>query len=93
MTAKSMQRASFETEVRSYERADRTGDRRFPCPSGLAVLREQGNLLPQGALARVVNEVSDAVVGMGPIEFLFKDPDVSEVTRANAPTWSYSRTR
>jgi pilus assembly protein CpaF len=27
----------------------------------------------------VVNEVSDAVVGMGPIEFLLKDPDVTEV--------------
>ncbi|HEX6330897.1 MAG TPA: CpaF family protein [Actinomycetota bacterium] len=45
----------------------------------LAVLREQGHILPQGALARVVNEVSDAVVGMGPIEFLLKDPDVTEV--------------
>jgi len=27
----------------------------------------------------VVNEVSDAVVGLGPIEFLLKDPDVTEV--------------
>jgi pilus assembly protein CpaF len=45
----------------------------------LAVLREQGHILPQGSLARVVNEVSDAVVGMGPIEFLLKDPDVTEV--------------
>ncbi len=45
----------------------------------LAVLREQGHILPQGVLAKVVNEVSDAVVGMGPIEFLLKDPDVTEV--------------
>jgi len=45
----------------------------------LAVLREQGHILPQGALAKVVNEVSDAVVGMGPIEYLLKDPDVTEV--------------
>ncbi|MGH2591160.1 MAG: CpaF family protein, partial [Actinomycetota bacterium] len=45
----------------------------------LAVLREDGHILPQGALAKVVNEVSDAVVGMGPIEFLLKDPDVTEV--------------
>ena len=45
----------------------------------LAVLREEGHILPQGALARVVNEVSDAVVGMGPVEFLLKDPDVTEV--------------
>jgi pilus assembly protein CpaF len=36
-------------------------------------------MLPQSALADVVNAVSDAVVGMGPIEFLLKDPDVTEV--------------
>jgi pilus assembly protein CpaF len=45
----------------------------------LAILREQGHILPQSALTRVVNEVSDAVVGLGPIEFLLKDPDVTEV--------------
>jgi pilus assembly protein CpaF len=45
----------------------------------LAILREEGHILPQRSLARVVNEVSDAVVGLGPIEFLLKDPDVSEV--------------
>jgi len=45
----------------------------------LALLREQGHMLPQNALARVVNEVSDAVVGMGPLEFLLKDPEVTEV--------------
>jgi len=45
----------------------------------LALLREQGHMLPQQALARVVNEVSDAVVGMGPLEFLLKDPEVTEV--------------
>jgi pilus assembly protein CpaF len=43
------------------------------------VLRESGALLPQRELARVVNEVSDEVVGFGPIEFLLKDPDVTEV--------------
>jgi len=36
-------------------------------------------MLPQSALADVVNAVSDAVVGMGPIEFLLKDPEVTEV--------------
>jgi pilus assembly protein CpaF len=36
-------------------------------------------MLPQNALADVVNAVSDAVVGMGPIEFLLKDPEVTEV--------------
>ena len=45
----------------------------------LAIMRDEGHILPQGALARVVNEVSDAVVGLGPIEFLLKDPDVTEV--------------
>jgi pilus assembly protein CpaF len=45
----------------------------------LAVLREEGHILAGSALARMVNEVSDAVVGMGPIEFLLKDPDVTEV--------------
>jgi Flp pilus assembly CpaF family ATPase len=35
-------------------------------------------MLPQNALADVVNAVSDAVVGMGPIEFLLKDPEVTE---------------
>jgi pilus assembly protein CpaF len=45
----------------------------------LAVLREDGYILPRSALARLVNEVSDAVVGMGPIEFLLMDPDVTEV--------------
>jgi pilus assembly protein CpaF len=45
----------------------------------MSLLREQGHMLPQSALAEVVNAVSDVVVGMGPIEFLLKDPDVTEV--------------
>jgi len=44
----------------------------------LSLLREQGHMLPQSALADVVNAVSDAVVGMGPIEFLLKDPEITE---------------
>jgi pilus assembly protein CpaF len=44
----------------------------------LSVLREEGHLLPQEALARVVNDVSDRVVGLGPIESLLRDPEVSE---------------
>ena len=44
-------------------------------PRGSAdVLRESGAILPQRELARMVNEVSDEVVGFGPIEFLLKDP-------------------
>ncbi len=45
----------------------------------LRILREGGHILPQGALSRVVNEISDVVVGLGPIEFLLKDPEVTEV--------------
>ena len=45
----------------------------------LTLLREQGHMLPLRTLTNVVNAVSDAVVGMGPIEFLLKDPDVTEV--------------
>jgi len=45
----------------------------------LSLLRASGAILPQRELARVVNEVSDEVVGLGPIEFLLKDPDVTEV--------------
>jgi pilus assembly protein CpaF len=45
----------------------------------LAILQEDGRLLPQDELARVVNEVSDRVVGLGPIESLLRDPEVSEV--------------
>jgi pilus assembly protein CpaF len=45
----------------------------------MAVLRERGAILPARELARVVNQVSDDVVGFGPIEFLLKDPSVTEV--------------
>ena len=45
----------------------------------MEVLREQRAILPAGSLAQVMNEVSDEVVGLGPIERLLKDPEVSEV--------------
>jgi pilus assembly protein CpaF len=45
----------------------------------LSILRTQGHILPQRVLARVVNEVSDQVVGFGPVEFLLRDPEVTEV--------------
>ena len=44
-----------------------------------ALLRASGAILPQRELTRMVNEVSDEVVGFGPIEFLLKDPEVTEV--------------
>jgi pilus assembly protein CpaF len=45
----------------------------------LAVLREERAILPAGTVTEVVNQVSDEVVGLGPIERLLKDPEVSEV--------------
>jgi pilus assembly protein CpaF len=45
----------------------------------LGVLRTGGAILPHRELTQVVNEVADEVVGFGPIEFLLKDPDVTEV--------------
>ena len=44
----------------------------------LDVLNEQRVILPEGSLAAVLNDVSDEVVGFGPIERLLKDPEVSE---------------
>jgi pilus assembly protein CpaF len=45
----------------------------------LSILGEERHILPRGVLTKVVNEVSDEVVGLGPIEFLLKDPEVTEV--------------
>ena len=45
----------------------------------LELLRERGALLPHRELSRIVNEVSDEVVGFGPVEPLLKDPMVTEV--------------
>jgi pilus assembly protein CpaF len=45
----------------------------------LELLRQRGALLPQRDLNRIINEVSDDVVGFGPIESLLKDPTVTEV--------------
>jgi len=66
-------------DARALEQVPRAERRLRVREEALAVLREEGHILPRGALARVVNEVSDAVVGLGPIEFLLKDPDVTEV--------------
>jgi pilus assembly protein CpaF len=45
----------------------------------LRVLAEQRVVLSARDVTRLVNEVSDEVVGFGPIERLLKDPDVTEV--------------
>ena len=66
-------------DARGLATAPRTERRLRVREEALAVLRENGALLPQRELARVVNEMSDEVVGFGPIEFLLKDPSVTEV--------------
>jgi pilus assembly protein CpaF len=45
----------------------------------LTVLREHRVVLSARDLSRLVNEISDELVGLGPIESLLKDPEVSEV--------------
>src|SRR6266542_1876056 len=45
----------------------------------MAVLKEARMILPSSVVTQVVNQVSDEVVGLGPIERLLKDPGVSEV--------------
>jgi pilus assembly protein CpaF len=67
-------------DTRGLVAASRTERRVRVREEALDVLRESGVILPQRDLANVVNEVSDAVVGFGPIEFLLKDPEVTEVT-------------
>jgi pilus assembly protein CpaF len=45
----------------------------------MSVLRESRVILPASAVTDVVNQVSDEVVGLGPVERLLKDPEVSEI--------------
>ena len=45
----------------------------------MTLLKEQRAILSASAVTEVVNQVSDEVVGLGPIERLLKDPEVSEV--------------
>ena len=66
-------------DARGLSAAPRTERRVRVREEALSLMRESGALLPQRDLARVVNEVSDEVVGFGPIEFLLRDPGVTEV--------------
>jgi pilus assembly protein CpaF len=68
-----------QVDVRGLEQASRPERRLRVREEALAILRRQGHMLPQRSLAKVVNEVSDEVVGFGPVEFLLKDPGVTEV--------------
>src|SRR5881296_1119370 len=73
-------------DARGLEEVSRTERRLRVREEALAILREERHILPRGVLTNVINEVSDAVVGLGPIEFLLKDPDVTEVTLLKGPT-------
>ncbi len=66
-------------DARGLAAAPRTERRVRVREEALGLLRASGTILPQRELTRVVNQVSDEVVGFGPIEFLLKDPDVTEV--------------
>jgi pilus assembly protein CpaF len=66
-------------DARGLASAPRTERRLRVREEALSLLRASGAILPQRELTRMVNEVSDEVVGFGPIEFLLKDPDVTEV--------------
>jgi pilus assembly protein CpaF len=66
-------------DARGFDGVSRAERRLRVREQALAILREEGHILPQSALTKVVNEVSDAVVGLGPIEFLLKDPEITEV--------------
>ena len=66
-------------DVRGLAAAPRTERRVRVREEALSLLRASGAILPQRELTDVVNEVSDEVVGFGPIEFLLKDPEVTEV--------------
>jgi hypothetical protein len=81
-------------DARGLEEVSRTERRLRVREEALSILREERHILPRGVLTKVINEVSDAVVGLGPIEFLLKDPEVTEVMFANRPTktlWSGQR--
>ncbi len=66
-------------DARGLASAPRTERRVRVREEALEVLRASGAILPLRELTRIVNEVSDEVVGFGPIEFLLKDPEVTEV--------------
>ena len=55
----------------------------------IRILGEHRVVLPVRDLTSLINEVSDEVVGLGPIEFLLKDPEVSEdlLSIGTLPGW------
>ena len=72
-------RARLLAEESSLERLTAPERRLRVRSEVMELLKEQRAILPASAVTGVVNEVSDEVVGLGPIERLLKDPEVSEV--------------
>ena len=66
-------------DVRALEGLSRAERRLRVREQAAGLMREEGHILPRESLSKLVNEVSDEVVGLGPIEFLLKDPEVTEV--------------
>jgi pilus assembly protein CpaF len=57
-----------------------TGDRVAALRSAVArAVREEGILLAPAALATLVRELADSLAGLGPIELLLREPDVTDV--------------
>ncbi len=69
----------LRVDARGLASAPRTERQVRVREEALSVLRGSGAILPHRELTRMVNEVSDEVVGFGSIEFLLKDPSVTEV--------------
>ncbi len=66
-------------DARGLARAPRAERRVRVREEALDLLRAGGAILPHRELTHLVNEVADEVVGFGAIEFLLKDPSVTEV--------------
>jgi pilus assembly protein CpaF len=66
-------------DMRALEGLSRAERRLRVREQALGLMHEEGHILPRESLSKLVNEVSDEVVGLGPIEFLLKDPEVTEV--------------
>jgi len=79
-------------DARGLQALPRTERRLHVREEALAILRAQGHILPHRDLTKVVNEISDEVVGFGPIEFLLRDPEVTEVM-VNGPDDAYVERR
>jgi pilus assembly protein CpaF len=72
-------RLLYRPEADELERLPAPARRMRVREHALAVLREERTILSSPALTELVNQVSDEVVGLGPIERLLRDPEVSEV--------------